>query len=327
MSKAGHGVTPALLRLVEGWSLPGIVAAFTVLVALVAWIDVATGWEVSFSIFYLIPVGLGSWRGGKAAAVVFSLICAIAWFLADAVAGHEYSRGWIPYWNSAVRFGLFLTSGLTLAALRSSLHRANELARIDSLTGLANPRAFHEELAYHTDFARQHRDPLTVASIDLDNFKDVNDTRGHEAGDRALVGVAAVLRQRLRSVDLLARLGGDEFAVLLPRTGDAEALRLLEDVRSGVQEAMIRESLPVTASIGVVTTRDRVQASDLLRAADEALYEAKSAGRNRVQVRRLAQPGTDGSGTGMAESRRSPHLSARSEGSTAAQAQPEFRRE
>ena len=327
MSLRGHGVTLALLGLVERQSLPVVGAAFALLVIVVGSIDVATGWEMSFSIFYLIPVGLGSWRGGKWAAGVLSLVCAIAWFLADALAGHVYTRDWIPYWNSAVRFGLFLTSGLTLAALRTTLKRANELARTDSLTGLANPRAFHEELAYHLEFADRHRDPLTLASIDLDNFKDVNDTEGHAAGDRALVTVAAVLRQRLRSVDLIARLGGDEFAVLLPRTGADEALLVLEQVRGAIQEAMVREGWPVTASIGAVTARGRVPASDLLRASDQALYQAKAGGRNRVAAERLALAGTGAPGAGMAESARNRHLSPRSEKSTIAQAQPESRRE
>ena len=282
---AGHA--PALLRVVEGRSPTAVALAALALILVLGWVDFVTGWELSFSIFYFAPVALGSWRGGSRAAVALALLSAFMWFSADQLAGHAYSRPWIPYWNASVRFGMFLALGLTLAALHGALQRANALARLDALTDVANSRAFDEQLRYHLEFARRHRDPITLAALDLDNFKLVNDTHGHAAGDDALLKVARVLTSRLRAVDVIARIGGDEFAVLLPRTGAADAVRVLEEVRAGIEAEMRSDGWPVTASIGVVTCRGEVPRDELLKSADRVLYQAKAGGRNRILAERL----------------------------------------
>ena len=282
---AGH--TPWLLRIVDGRSALAVGLIVGALVIGLGWIDYLTGWELSFSIFYMVPVALGSWRGGARMAVLLSLVCGLSWLLADQLSGHEYSREWIAYWNAAVRTGMFLALGLTLAALSTALRRAHQLARVDMLTGLANVRAFHEALSYHLESATRHRDPLTLAILDLDQFKLVNDEHGHDAGDTALGDVADALRETVRKVDLTARLGGDEFVVLLPRTDEEGARQALEKVRHAIEEAMRRRDWPVTASIGAVSCHGRVLPGELLRAGDAMLYQAKKAGGNRVLTRAL----------------------------------------
>jgi diguanylate cyclase (GGDEF)-like protein len=152
-----------------------------------------------------------------------------------------------------------------------------DLAYTDTLSGLPNRRAFEDRAARLSDFADAK--PLAVLMIDLDGFKPVNDSKGHEAGDRVLALIAQAIAGELREGDFVARFGGDEFAALLPRTDLSEAEVLAERLRERVQDAGTNAS--VTASVGVAMLKDDVRRA-LLRA-DTALYDAKNAGRNLVR--------------------------------------------
>jgi diguanylate cyclase (GGDEF)-like protein/PAS domain S-box-containing protein len=152
-----------------------------------------------------------------------------------------------------------------------------ELADHDPLTGLLNRRGFDKALDAHVERARRYGDDGAVVMLDLDEFKQINDTRGHHAGDQLLVAVATLLTGRLRASDVVARFGGDEFAILLPHVGRAEAALIADQLVAGV-----RAELDVTISLGIaiVGGAGRGAAADLLIAADRAMYEAKSAGRD-----------------------------------------------
>ncbi len=166
-----------------------------------------------------------------------------------------------------------------LEALQGANHRLQELATTDALTSVGNRRVFTDRLALELDRARRSSSPLSLVLFDLDHFKRLNDTLGHQEGDRALVRVAALLADGRRSIDLVARFGGEEFVLLLPDTAHADALRLADRLREAIAEKIVG----CTASAGVSTFPD--QASDgasLVRAADQAMYAAKSGGRNRV---------------------------------------------
>jgi diguanylate cyclase (GGDEF)-like protein/PAS domain S-box-containing protein len=159
------------------------------------------------------------------------------------------------------------------------------LAEHDPLTGLANRRRFDQELARHIDDCHRYGPRGAVLMLDLDHFKEVNDTLGHAVGDELLVDVARVLLQRMRSTDLVARLGGDEFAVLLPhadrKSAELVASSLVETLRDEVSGLEDTRS-GVTASIGgVIVEEVHRSASDVLSAADAAMYVAKHSGRSR----------------------------------------------
>ncbi len=163
---------------------------------------------------------------------------------------------------------------------RSLARQANtykDLAYTDTLSGLPNRRAFEDRAARLRDFSDAK--PLAILMMDLDGFKPVNDSQGHEAGDRVLALMARTIADGLREGDFVARLGGDEFAALLPRTGPGEAEALAERLRGSVEDAGSGDS--VTASIGVAMLEDDVRRA--LLHADVALYDAKNAGRNTVR--------------------------------------------
>jgi diguanylate cyclase (GGDEF)-like protein len=169
--------------------------------------------------------------------------------------------------------------------LMSQAQRLEGLLFEDPLTGLANRRFILTQLAGMVSAARRHGRPLTIAIVDIDHFKAINDHHGHHVGDRVLAAVTAALRRRLRAEDQLGRLGGEEFLALLPDTsaaaGQAAAEKLCDEVSATVTRHQ-GEDLAVTVSVGWAAW-DGDSPEELLRRADHALYAAKGDGRNRVQ--------------------------------------------
>ncbi|NWC91909.1 MULTISPECIES: diguanylate cyclase [unclassified Pseudomonas] len=170
-------------------------------------------------------------------------------------------------------------------------HRAeqvlSELAATDALTGLANRRTLDHRLRLEWDRAQRSGDPLTVLMIDVDHFKAFNDRHGHQGGDEALRTVAQVVEGNIRRpADLAARYGGEEFAVVLPHTDSQGALLIAEHIRSSVEHLprVGEDTMPITVSIGLSTwtKKSRATLEALLLSADQALYEAKHSGRNRI---------------------------------------------
>ncbi|QAU23547.1 diguanylate cyclase [Dyella sp. M7H15-1] len=194
----------------------------------------------------------------------------------------------------AIRLGGddFLTKPIEPEHLISAVQARLERYRVmrsymakDGLTGLLNHSNIKGRLVVEIARAIRDRQPLCFAIIDLDHFKDVNDTYGHPAGDRVIRTLADMLRQRLRRADVAGRLGGEEFGEIMPNTDAKDAVHVLDEVReafAGVQQYADGREFNVSFSCGVVQYQPGVSADDLLKAADEALYKAKTEGRNRV---------------------------------------------
>ena len=175
----------------------------------------------------------------------------------------------------------------TTEALRTANADLKRLANTDVLTALANRRRFMEALDNEIERAERYDRPLSLVLVDMDHFKQVNDTHGHAGGDQVLRAAAGVLRSVCREVDLPARVGGEEFAILLPQTDAPGAEQVAERARARIAKGHHRApsgaGFRVTASAGVASLgRDVTSAEALLQHADDALYRAKAAGRNRV---------------------------------------------
>lgn len=182
---------------------------------------------------------------------------------------------------------VFATLGFVLAAAELTADRHHQLAMQDPLTDLPNRRAVLDALERHWSAAVRTQRPLTVLMIDIDHFKQINDQHGHPAGDAVLRRLARLLRARVRSQDIVGRFGGEEFLVVLPDTAPDTAATLAEALRGRIESVPVRargRMLPLTASMGLhglwPGAGDTVD--DAIQKADEALYRAKSAGRNRV---------------------------------------------
>jgi len=176
--------------------------------------------------------------------------------------------------------------------LAEANRRLEEISNKDALTDLWNRRAFDSRLVDCIEVIRRYPGELSLLLIDVDRFKDFNDTYGHPAGDNVLHTVSTVFRNSIRTVDFAARIGGEEFAVILPETGIDGAIVQAHRIREAV-EAMPWTDRAITVSIGVATcTAAHTTPGDLLRAADKALYQAKREGRNRVcHAQRAEIPG------------------------------------
>jgi two-component system cell cycle response regulator len=172
-------------------------------------------------------------------------------------------------------------------SLRSKVQQSIELALVDSLTGLNNRRFLENHLATMLDQAQRRRAPLSLMIFDIDHFKRVNDTYGHDAGDEVLKGFADRLRRVIRGGDLLCRLGGEEFVIVMPNSSLEIAAKVAERTRSAIEgEPFVIDqkgtTIPITVSVGVAARGSENNPDSLYRRADRALYRSKSEGRNRV---------------------------------------------
>jgi two-component system, cell cycle response regulator len=208
-----------------------------------------------------------------------------------------------------------IRAGARIVALQKQLQ---ELSMTDALTSLRNRRAFDEHLPAALAHAHRYDRPLSLAVIDVDHFKAVNDNFGHDAGDAILRGVAELIASHTRQTDYAARVGGEEFAVLLPETALFEGLQFAEKLRATIATAMISIGVrehQVTVSIGLASVPhfNVGNADDLYRAADQALYRAKANGRNRVEMerRRNREDATPLHSDRRAQPQSAPHLQLR----------------
>ncbi len=267
--------------LVSGFALIGVIGA----------VDFASGYEFAFSVFYVLPIALVTWRTSRRFGLAAAITSAIVWLGADLGSGHLYSHPLIPVWNSLIRLTFFIIIMLLLSALKAALRREEALARVDYLTGAVNSRSFYALAEVEIERLRRYRHPLTLAYIDLDNFKTVNDQLGHTTGDQALRRVADTVRQNVRRTDVAARLGGDEFVVLLPETDLAAAQAVLPKLHSALVSAMQQANWPITFSVGVLTCTTAPPTTDaLVKAADDLMYTVKHKGKHAVTYAAYAGP-------------------------------------
>ena len=212
-----------------------------------------------------------------------------------------------PYMAMSVMIVLFALALLVAAAQTGSIIRSNmalshalhHQATHDSLVGLVNHGEFQRRLQTVAGISKAGNRPFALIFIDLDLFKRVNDAGGHSVGDRFLVEIGNILRQKVRKADTAARVGGDEFAVILEDCGADEAQRVSSDILRAISSFVLQyegESFRVGASIGVAfSDSGGHSASQMLRAADQACYAAKEAGRNRIEVVKASE-GMDSTG-------------------------------
>jgi len=263
-----------------------VLGAAAVSVLLIGALDYATGPGISLILFYLVPIALAAWFEGLIPGIAISVFASLLLFLTRPQAAGRAEWAHFHYWNVFMGFGVFVVVAYIVsmqATIRGLLRREKELSRRDILTGAVNRRAFAELLSAEIHRLSRYERPFSLAYIDLDNFKTVNDLRGHASGDQLLRIVAEGLRNAVRSSDVVARIGGDEFAILLPETGAVSAEAVIRKVQGMVGDLLREGRWDVTMSIGLLTCTSPPDSSDqALRNSDALMYRAKSEGKNRV---------------------------------------------
>ncbi|HLF18820.1 MAG TPA: GGDEF domain-containing protein [Candidatus Omnitrophota bacterium] len=253
------------------------------LIFIIGDLDYMTGYQLGFSIFYLIPICLVTWFIGREAGLTMSALGLLVWVLADYFAHPEPPSLLVTFWNALVRMGFFIIVTLLLARIKLSLEKEKRLSRIDFLTGIANRHEFENILHLEMERSRRHKRPLTLAYLDCDNFKTINDQLGHQQGDLLLKELANSLARNTRKIDKIARLGGDEFVILLPETAEQEGREIFLRLQVKLLTIMELYKWPVTFSIGAVTFYDMpLSTLEAIREADHTMYQAKVNGKNQL---------------------------------------------
>ena len=246
--------------------------------------DHLSGPDVSFTLLYLGPIGFATWFVALPAGIMLSLASAAASFGLDVATREIPLASAVLAWNFGVQLGVFLALVALLAALKNRLEAEQLLARTDPVTGVSNRRAFLEMAVVEMERARRTGRALTVAYLDADDFKAVNDQYGHALGDAVLLSAASTLRERTRAVDGVARLGGDEFGLLLVDTDGPAAKVLLQRLRAALLETMARNGWRITFSIGAATfAAPPLSLDEMLRHADQLMYDAKRSGKDAAR--------------------------------------------
>ena len=261
-----------------------VIAIGFVLLGIVGIIDYLTGYEIAFSLFYLIPISLVTWLTNRRLGMMMSIVSAIVWFISDVAAGASYSHPLIYAWNTVIILGFFVIVTYLLSLIRSSLEHEKELASTDYLTGAMNSCAFYDLLQTEINRSQRNKNQFTIAYIDLDNFKTLNDDFGHNIGDQVLRFVVNQVKKHLRKTDVIARLGGDEFALLLPETNQESAQIVIPKLQCDILAGMQQNNWRVTLSIGVLTCIDvPYVAEEVVKMVDNLMYSVKRGNKNDIK--------------------------------------------
>ncbi|MBM4783915.1 MAG: GGDEF domain-containing protein [Archangiaceae bacterium] len=257
------------------------VAAALLAVTVIGLGDAWTDTRISLAVFHVVPIAVVAARHGLWPSVPVLIVATAASGMVDVMAGVHIADGaFILFWRTFDRLLVYVGAIVLLARLRHLYRQAEALARLDGLTGLLNQRAFKERCAEELRRCARHGQQLSVAVLDLDGFKAVNDTFGHAAGDDVLRAVGGVL-SALRSGEVSGRLGGDEFGVVFPGSDAAAAKLAVERLLLALAKALSARQWAVRCSIGVASSGEEgpTDVSALLHRADEAMYAMKQSNR------------------------------------------------
>ena len=249
----------------QGWPPRAAARATFGLFVTVGTAEALSGFEVSLLLLYAVPVALAAWAVTPRTAYTLAAVAVTLPTPFAALAGEPI--GWAVIWSVSSNFVLLGIIVMLLTTLTGLLNRGSFIAGLDA------------ELTRAARYGRA----FTLAYVDLDNFKAVNDLEGHDAGDELLRGIADALRSSTRQTDVLGRLGGDEFAVVLPEIAGGATGSVLENLRKQLIRAMEKGGWPVTFSIGAVTFETPIDTSrEALRVADAAMYAVKRSGKDGI---------------------------------------------
>ena len=278
-------VDPRIDSFLRGRSRGFLRALAIVLIGGIGLLDFVTGYDLSLSLFYLAPVALLAWYDTPRTSHLASFLSALVWLAANVlVVAPSRLTPSLALWNTAIRLGFFLIVAQLLSSLRTAHEVERDLARTDPLTGAYNGRAFRELLRLELLRSQRMGYPLSLIYLDMDNFKSLNDRRGHAQGDALLQAVGGALGQGLRATDVVGRLGGDEFTILLPDVDREQAGVVAAKLRSILTDAINSIDAGVSARMGVITCQSQPpDVEALISAADSLMYEAKRRGRDLIQ--------------------------------------------
>ncbi len=264
----------------RSWTLPACI----LLLVLIGAGDSLVAANLTFWALYLAPVGCATWLEGSRAGYGMALVTAMTVVVIEIATGTGVMGRGAMTWNVLQGLAGYAAAAGILGFLRERMEEGKRFAAVDALTSLPNRGSFIAALDAELSRSNRYGRAFTLAYLDLDNFKEVNDLEGHDSGDQLLKRVAETMRNVTRQSDVLGRLGGDEFAALLPETTFGPGKMVLEKLYKELGVAMEEGRWPVTFSIGAVTFETPVESSrEALRLTDGTMYAVKRAGKDGIQ--------------------------------------------
>jgi len=249
-------------------------------------LDFVTGNIFYSEPFFVLPILIASWYGSKKAGILMAICSTVIWFiLKNLIYDNNFSLeqtifAWLSHFIAYILLAIMITNF-------RNVHRIEVVAAdTDNLTSIINSRGFYAELANELLRSTRFKRVFSLAYIDIDNFKYINDSKGHLIGDKLLIEVAKCLKLALRATDTVARLGGDEFVCLLPETKSQAAKKVFSKVREILSERMKSNNWPVSFSVGMVTFEtppDDIK--EAIRIADDLMYKVKKNKKNNIAYR------------------------------------------
>ncbi len=249
------------------------------LLLLVSILDYLSGRDAKMDLFYLLPILLITWFASTEWAIVAAVLTSLVWVIVNRFIYNLL----IDTWNIFIDLGVFQVFIVVLSVLKRDIQRLNELAYEDGLTGIANSRYFYKVAEIEINRSQRFGKIFSVVYIDVDDFKIINDTLGHNTGDTVLAEIATTICQHVREVDTVARLGGDEFAIIFPETDLDGVKHGLAKIQRILTELTTHHHWPITFSMGVVTfAKPPASAQEMIGFADQVMYSVKKQGKNSI---------------------------------------------
>lgn len=256
------------------------------IIVLFGTIDYLTGYEFSFYIFYLVPIAIATWYDERKVAFLSIVVCMLVWLAADLGGRHDYSHHILMFiWNVFVRFLIFYIMVILLLRIKANWKNMKEMAMSDSLTQLRNFRAFYQEYQVIKKLNFRSQTSCAIGIIDLDGFKNVNDTYGHMVGDEVLAEFANVLKEASRYTDVVARLGGDEFALILQDMTHEGAEAYDARLRKLFKATHLSERYQIDFSMGLAVFYTLPKhLEEATHTADQLMYRSKAFGKSHTTI-------------------------------------------
>ncbi len=248
-----------------------------ILVGVLGLFELSTNPEISIALLYLIPVAVASWFIGRNFGIAISAFIVAMWTFAEIAKGKVHSSVSIHYWYAAVRLIFFLVVTTLLVKLKTALNSEMIMSRLDFLTDVMNSRSFYELATVELERCKRYKGVLSVAYMDMDNLKVINDKFGHSKGDDVLRAVAGTIKENLRKTDIVARMGGDEFIILFPETEYKAADRAVKKIQDALKQKKGLREFSITFSIGILTCESCPESIDkMIELVDSLMYSIKS---------------------------------------------------
>lgn len=263
--------------------VPVLTTLSLIIIVLISYIQIKIGHIIDVSLFFLIPLIIITWSRPLGFSVFLTVSILAAWLYAEKIL-NKPGLGSI-FINSGIRLTIMAFLIFIIEMFKNLTEELLLKSKHDGLTGLLNIRTFMEEVEEELDRMRRMGSHFSLAYIDIDNFKSVNDTLGHIEGNRLLKILASLLVEHTRSIDKVARFGGDEFVILLTNTTSDQAdvfARHILKLLNGISQ---ENHWPISFSIGIaVVKHPRISIDDVIRFSDKLMYDVKKSGKNGIKI-------------------------------------------